>query len=141
MRLAALLDRHVGEHNLGLVITGEPGFLLARDPDTVRAPDIAFIRAERLAAEPLAEGFRPGAPDLAVEILSRGDTGKEVHNKALAWLDAGAALVWVVNPARRTVTVYRSASDIETLTVGAELDAGELLPGFRCPIADLFVNQ
>ena len=141
MRLAALLDRHVGEHNLGLVLTGEPGFLLARDPDTVRAPDIAFIRAERLAAAPPREAFWPGAPDLAVEVLSPGDTVKEVHDKALAWLDAGAALVWVVNPARRTVTAYRSVSDIETLTVGAELDGGELIPGFRCPIADLFGNH
>jgi len=140
-RLDRLLGNHVRKHKLGAVLAGDPGFIVARDPDTVLGPDIAFIRAERLAAEPLAEGFRPGAPDLAVEILSRGDTGKEVHNKALAWLDAGAALVWVVNPARRTVTVYRSASDIETLSVGAELDGGDLLPGFRCPIADLFVNH
>jgi len=140
-RLDRLLGNHVEKHKLGAVLAGDPGFIVARDPDTVLGPDIAFIRAERLAAEPLGEGFRPGAPDLAVEILSRGDTVKEVHNKALTWLDAGAALVWVVNPARRTVTVYRSASDIETLTVGAELDGGELLPGFRCPIADLFVNH
>jgi len=138
--LDGILGVYVRKHKLGAVLAGDPGFLVARDPDTVLGPDIAFLRAERLAAEPLGEGFRPGAPDLAVEILSRGDTVKGVHDKALAWLDAGAALVWVVNPARRTVTVFRSASDIETLTAGAELDGGELLPAFRCPIADLFAN-
>ncbi len=66
--------------------------------------------------------------------------GSEGHDKALAWLDAGAALVWVVNPARRTVTVYRSRSDTETLSASAELDGGHLLPGFRCPISKLFGN-
>ncbi len=139
-RLAGMLDRHVRERNLGLVLSGDPGFFLARDPDTVRAPDIAFIRADRLAAAPPREAFWPGAPDLAVEVVSPGDALSEVRDKALAWLDAGAALVWVVNPARRAVTVFRSPSDIETLSAGAELDGGDLLPGFRCPIADLFVN-
>ncbi|HUT32841.1 MAG TPA: Uma2 family endonuclease [Planctomycetota bacterium] len=139
-RLDRLLGNHVEKHKLGAVLAGDPGFVVARDPDTVLGPDIAFIRAERLAAEPLGEGFREGAPDLAVEILSPGQAPREGHEKALAWLDAGAALVWVVNPARRTVTVYRSATDIETLPPTAELDGAPLLPGFRCPIADLFVN-
>ena len=138
--LDGILGAHVRKHKLGAVLAGDPGFIVARDPDTVLGPDIAFIRAERLAAEPLGEGFREGAPDLAVEVLSPGQSPREGHEKALAWLDAGAVLVWVVNPARRTVTAYRSPSDIETLTVGAELDGGDLLPGFRCPIADLFVN-
>ena len=92
-RLATLLDRHVGEHRLGLVLTGEPGFLLASDPDTVRAPDVAFLRSERLAATPPREAFWPGAPDLAIEVLSPGDTVHEVREKASAWLDAGAALI------------------------------------------------
>ena len=138
--LDGLLGNHVRKHKLGAVLVGDPGFLVARDPDTVLGPDIAFIRRDRLAAEPIGEGFRPGAPDLAVEVRSPGDTEREVHDKALAWLDAGAALVWIVNPAARTVTVYRSASDIETLGARAELDGGDLLPGFHCPIAELFVN-
>jgi Uma2 family endonuclease len=139
-RLDRLLGNHVEKHKLGAVLAGDPGFLIARDPDTVLGPDIAFIRSDRLAAEPIGEGFRPGAPDLAVEVLSPGDAVHEVHHKALAWLDAGAVLVWVVNPASRTVTVYRSAAEIQTLPAGADLDGGTLLPSFRCPIADLFVN-
>jgi len=139
-RLDRLLGNHVEKHELGAVLAGDPGFVVARDPDTVLGPDIAFISAGHLAAEPLGEGFREGAPDLAVEVLSPGQSPREGHDKALAWLDAGAALVWLLNPARRTVTVFRSPSDIETLPVGAELDGGDLLPGFRCPIAGLFVN-
>lgn len=139
-RLDRLLGNYVTQHKLGEVLPGDPGFLLARDPDTVLAPDIAFIRARRLAAHPLGEGFWPGAPDLAVEVLSPGNSAKEAHDKALAWLDAGVLLVWVVAPASRTATVYRSATDIETLARDAELEAPSLLPGFHCPIADLFIN-
>ena len=133
-----LLGNHVRKHKLGLVLTGEPGFLLARDPDTVRAPEVAFIRRARLSEAPPREAYWPGAPDLAVEVVSPGDTASEVDEKAYAWLDAGTAVVWVVNPAARTVTVYRSDAGPQTLTEGDELDAPDLLPGFRCPIADLF---
>ncbi len=139
--LAEILGPYVRKHRLGKVLSGDPGFIVARDPDTVLGPDVAFISAERLAAEPLGEGFREGAPDLAVEVLSPGQAPREGHEKALAWLDAGAALVWVVNPSARTVRVYRSPSDIETLSAPAELDGGALLPGFRCPIGDLFLSQ
>jgi Uma2 family endonuclease len=139
-KLVRLLGNHVEEHQLGAVLVGDPGFVVARDPDTVLGPDIAFLSAERLAIEPLGDGFREGAPDLAVEVLSPGQAPREGHEKALAWLDAGAALVWLVHPAKRTASVYRSASDIRTLPATAELDGGDLLPGFRCRIADLFVN-
>ena len=138
--LDGILGPYVRKHKLGAVLAGAPGFIVARDPDTVLGPDIAVICAERLAIEPLGEGFREGAPDLAVEVLSPGQAPREGHEKALAWLDAGAALVWVVNPAARTVKVYRSPSDTETLSAGSELDGGALLPGFRCPVADLFSN-
>jgi Uma2 family endonuclease len=139
--LDGILGHHVRKHKLGVVLAGDPGFLLARDPDTVLAPDIAFIRADRIAVQPLGEGYWPGAPDLAVEVLSPANAPKEAHDKALAWLHAGALLVWVVDPAPRTVTVYRSATDIQPLTQGAELDAPSLLPGFHCPITDLFINR
>ncbi len=138
--LDGILGPYVRKHKLGAVLAGDPGFIVARDPDTVLGPDVAFISAERLAAEPLGDGFREGAPDLAVEVLSPGQPPREGHDKALAWLDAGAALVWVVNPARRTVTVYRSASDTETLSATAELDGSPLLPGFRCPVAGIFAH-
>jgi len=137
-RLDRRLSQFVEERRLGLVITGDSGFLLARDPDTVLCPDIAFVRKDRLPAQPPDEAFWQGPPDLAVEVASPGDTLREIDEKAKAWLDAGAALVWIVNPAWRTVTVYRSATDIQTLTAPADLTAPDLLPGFRCPIAELF---
>ena len=138
--LVEILGPYARRHKLGKVLPGDPGFIVARDPDTVLGPDIGFISAEHVAAEPLGEGFREGAPDLAIEVLSPGQAPREGHEKALAWLDAGATLVWVVNPAARTVRVYRSRSDTETLPASGELDGGALLPGFRCPIADLFTN-
>ena len=139
--LAQILGPYARRHKLGKVLAGDPGFIVARDPDSVLGPDVAFISAERLAAEPLGDGFREGAPDLAVEVLSPGQALREGHEKALAWLNAGAALVWVVNPAARTVRVYRSRADAETLSAPDELDGGALLPGFRCPIADLFPDR
>ena len=139
-RLVPLLGQHVREQGLGEVFLAETGFLLARDPDTVRAPDIAFIcKARLLAAEP-EEAFWPGAPDLAVEVVSPGDTTGEIDDKVKAWLAAGAKAVWVVSPAWRTVTVYRSAADIRTLTEQDELSGDDVVPGFRCPVRDIFAG-
>ena len=121
-------------------MTGDPGFLLERDPDTVLAPDIAFIRAERLAAQPLTQRYWPGVPDLAIEIRSPSTSRREFRDRALALLAAGFPLVWMVDVASRTVTVYRSATDSEILSEGAELEAPDILPGFRCPIAELFTD-
>ncbi len=139
-RLHGWLARHVEEHELGTIFTAETGFLLARDPDTVRAPDVAFIHKEHFPAAPPEEAFWPGAPDLAVEVLSPYDTLGEIDEKVKAWLDAGAAMVWVVNPRWRNVVVYRSATDIKTLTDRDELTGEETVPGFRCRVGDLFTN-
>jgi len=141
LSLGELLRPFVRQHGLGRVSGGDPGFVLARDPDTVRAPDVAFIRKERLAANPATDGFWPGAPDLAVEVMSPNDTIHEVDEKAKAWLEAGVRTVWVVNPAWRTVTVYRSATDIKTLTEDGDLDGQDVLPGFRCRVADIFLTD
>ncbi len=138
LNLAGLLKDYVEEHRLGKALTGDPGFLLDRDPDTVLAPDLAFIRHEHIPSELSDEGFWPGHPDLAVEVVARGRSAKAFHEKAAAWLEAGVAMVWVVHPARRTVTVYRSDAEPETLSEADHLDGQDLLPGFRCPVADLF---
>ncbi len=140
VRLSGLLDAFVRQQGLGRVAGGDPGFVLSRDPDTVRAPDVAFIRKERLAANPVGPAFWTGAPDLAVEVMSPSDTVHGVHEKAKAWLAAGVEAVWVVNPAWRTVTVYRSANDIKTLTEDDDLDGQDLLPGFRCRVREIFEN-
>ena len=139
-RLHSLLGQYVLQHKLGETLVAEPGFVLARDPDTVRVPDIAFLRRERLRGAGSEEAFCTGAPDLAVEVLSPGDRPKEVAAKARIWLDAGASMVWVVNPARRAVTVYRSSTDIKTLTEKEELDGEDVVPGFRCRVGEIFEN-
>ncbi|NQT12175.1 MAG: Uma2 family endonuclease [Planctomycetes bacterium] len=138
--LHSLLGHHVMQCDLGQVFFAETGFLLARDPDTVRAPDIAFIRKQRIEVETPEQAFWPGAPDLAVEVVSPGDTTGEVDEKVMAWLDAGATAVWVVNPKWRSVTVYRSATNIKTLTEKDDLEGEEVVPGFCCRVAELFVN-
>ncbi|MFH1267853.1 MAG: Uma2 family endonuclease [Planctomycetota bacterium] len=138
--LHSLLGYHVMEHNLGRVLGADPGFLLSRDPDTVRAPDIAFISRKRLEGEVPKEAFWPGAPDLAVEVVSPGDTTGEVDEKVKSWLDAGARIVWVVNPKWQSVTVYRSATDIKTLTENQKLTGEDLVPGFSCRVGDIFAG-
>jgi len=132
-RLARMLGLHAEQHGLGEVFLAETGFLLARDPDTVLAPDIAFIRQERLAAMKSEEAFWPGAPDLAVEVISPGDTAREIDEKVKAWLDGGALAAWVVSPAWRTVTIYRSATDIKVLTERDELSGEGVVPGLPLP--------
>ena len=138
--LASLLAQHVRPANLGLVCGAETGFLLASDPDTVRAPDVAFVSLDRIPAPEARRAFFPGPPDLAVEIVSPSDRLNEVDEKVEDWLRAGAGEVWVVNPRSRTVTVYRSATEILVLTSGDELNGGEVIPGFCCAISKIFVD-
>lgn len=133
------LSQHVKDRDLGKVFSTETGFTIARDPDTVRAPDAAFIRKDHLPATPPEEAFWPGPPDLAVEVVSPGDTTGEIDDKVKAWLDAGSAMVWVVNPKWRSVTVYRSAADIKMLTEHDELSGQDVVPGFRCRLREIFV--
>lgn len=136
--VAGLLRDYLKDQHLGMVLVGDPGFLLARDPDTVLAPDVAFIRNEHIPPELSAEGYWPGPPDLAIEVVSPGESARMAQEKARAWLDAGSAMVWALHPARRTVTVYRHGAGSETLTEADHLEGQDLLPGFRCPVADLF---
>ena len=137
-RLHGWLGHYVEEHKLGAVFEGETGFLLAADPDTVRAPDIAFIGRGRLSAEAPTEAFWPGAPDLAVEVISPGDTVHEVDDKVKGWLDAGTKLVWVIDPKCRSVTVYRSAARATILTENDQLSGEGVIEGFCRVVGDLF---
>jgi len=135
---SALLD-FVESHALGVVLGAETGFQIAQNPDTVRAPDVAFIRAERVGGK-LPRGFFPGAPDLAVEVLSPNDRASEVLAKVQEWLDAGCRAVWVVDPATRTVTIYRGRREALILTSTDTLGGGELLPGFSAAVARFFAS-
>lgn len=137
-RLTVALGSYVLAHGLGEVYLAETGFRLASDPDTVRAPDISFIRSERVQALGIVRSYVPGAPDLAVEVVSPGDTYTEVGAKVLEWLDAGTRLVIVVDPWKRWVTVYHSRDDIHVLSEDDVLDGGEVVPGWTMPVRSLF---
>ena len=139
MRLGWRLAQYVEMNDLGIVFAAETGFKLSSNPDTVRAPDIAFISKKRIAEVGAVEGFWPGAPDLAIEVVSPGDTYTEVGEKVEEYLRAGAHAVWVVDPRRRTITVYLSLSDITILSESDTLDGGNIIPGFRCKVAEIFV--
>lgn len=138
MELASALHRHVKRNKLGNVYAAETGFKLESDPDTVRAPDIAFVRAERVQETGPLAGYRFGAPDLVVEVLSPSDRMREVAEKVGAWLEAGARMVWVVSPTRRSIGVYRSPTDVVVLTEKDMLDGGDVVPGFQILVAEIF---
>lgn len=132
------LDQHVKANRLGVVYAAETGFLVSSNPDTVLAPDTAFISQKRFEEVGKVKGYWPGAPDLVVKVISPNDTYSEVEEKALQWLNAGARMVVVVDPRKRTVTVYRSLTDITILTEEETLDGGDVVPGWRMPVGDLF---
>ena len=112
--------------------------MLATNPDTVRAPDVAFVTKARVEEAGDFEGFWPGPPDLAVEVISPGDSYTEVEEKVEEYLNAGASAVWVVDPKRRTITVYRSLTEITILTENDTLDGEDIIPGFSCRAAEVF---
>lgn len=137
-KLTWRLMEYASAHNLGLVVAGEPGFWIGTQPDTVRAPDVAFIRQERLAGAS-EKGFWHGAPDLAVEVISPNDKYTEVDEKIADWLAAGTQLIFVVNPRRSTVKVYEAAAPVRELAETDILDGGSVVPGWALPVRDLFV--
>jgi Uma2 family endonuclease len=138
VRFTWRLAQYVEANNLGAVYAAETGFLIATNPDTVRAPDVAFVSRKRLEGVGKVEGYWPGAPDLAVEVVSPGDTYSEVEEKATEWLEAGVLEMLALNPRKRTVTVYRSLKDITILNEDAMLDLGEVVPGFKVAVKDIF---
>lgn len=137
-RINVLLAGFVRERNLGIVVAAETGFVLSEEPSTVRAPDAAFVSHDRLPPEGPPAGFARFAPDLAVEVLSPSNTATDIQEKALDYLDAGTRAVWVVDPAARTVTVWRSRSEIRVLREDEELVGADALPGFRTRVGALF---
>jgi Uma2 family endonuclease len=136
--LQTLLGQYIRHHKLGTCFGAETGFRLARNPDTVRAPDFAYIAKEHLPDEKPSEAFWPGAPDLAVEVLSPGDRTGEIDEKIAAWLAAGVVAVWIVDPQRETVAVYDSNRPVSVKTSAEILDGGRVLPGFSCPVREIF---
>lgn len=136
-RIARTLIPHVSGNGLGEVPFPNPGFILGREPDLVREPDVCFIRQERVDAVGYTRGYFPGAPDMVVEIVSPNDRYVDVQEKVDDWLAAGTRLVIVVNSRNRTVNVHTPEGAL-TLTEADTLDGGDVVPGWRMPVADIF---
>jgi len=139
MTLGALLRDYAAARGLGIVVGADAGFQIAHAPDTVRSPDVAFVRAARVGPSP-PRGFFQGPPDLAVEVVSPSDRASEVTAKVHHWLDAGCLAVWVVDPQTRTVSVWRTPHEIAVLHESDALTAEDLLPGFVLPVAQVFAQ-
>ncbi|HKQ61065.1 MAG TPA: Uma2 family endonuclease [Candidatus Polarisedimenticolaceae bacterium] len=137
-RILLLVGGYVDARGLGVVLGNDAGFLLASDPDTVRGPDVAFVARRRWEAAGELRGYFPGPPDLAIEVLSAETRESDVHAKVADYLSAGTPLVWVVDPDRRRVRVYRSLLAPRALGVHERLDGEDVLPGFSVAVEELF---
>ena len=139
MRLAARLNLHVESRRLGEVVVGT-SFELIQLPRTVRAPDIAFVHADRLPLGGVGPGFMRIAPDLAIEVVSTSERRARLQGKLDDYRASGVPLVWVIDPAARTATIHANSAPIERLTEHDALDGGTVIAGFRVPIDELFVG-
>jgi Uma2 family endonuclease len=137
IRVGKVLGNFVDEHKLGRVLGGEMGVYTSRNPDTVRGVDVAFISNERLT-QVQSSSYLDVAPELIVEIVSLGDTWTEITEKLEEYFAIGVKLIWVADPNRQRVHVYRSLTEVEILTVEDELTGGDVLPGFQVPVTELF---
>lgn len=138
-QIGRLVGNHVADHRLGRMTAAETCYVLWKNPsgkDTVRCPDAGFVTMER-APKPFAPGYIPFAPDFAVEVVSPSNDATEIHNKVLDYLRYGTRLVWVVYPDSRTVFVH-TQSGSKILTVEDTLDGGDVLPGFKLAVKDIF---
>lgn len=137
-RLGYAVGNYLRTHDLGVVLPQDTGFLLHRGPDTVRAPDMAFISKERFEAAGFSDGFWPGAPDLVAEVISLNDRRKHVEDKVRQWLASGTRLAWIVDPRKHTISARRPDGTSAELGDDQELDGEDVLPGFRLPLHELF---
>ena len=136
--IVASLLPHVRANGLGRVPLAEPGFLLTTNPDQVRVPDVAFVRQDRVEETGIVRGYWPGPPDLAVEVISPNDRYTEVAEKVEDWLRAGTRMVIVVDPRRRVAIVHLLGKEPITLTEQDTLDGGDVVPGWRMPVSEIF---
>jgi Uma2 family endonuclease len=136
--LTIYLGHYILENKLGKVHSAEPGFIVERNPDTVRVPDFAFVTKEKRAKQGRSEKFMPYAPDLVVEVKSPSDSYKYVEEKTQQWLAAGCLVVIVVDPKKRNVKQYYADGRCETLDESDTLTCGELVPGWEFPVKRIF---
>jgi Uma2 family endonuclease len=137
--IGSLLFNFARENKLGRIFTNDTGFIVRRNPDTVRGPDVAFWSRERLPQIP-AGAYIPIPPDLAVEVVSPGDHFSRIQGKIADYLACGVALLWVIDPEDRSVSVYRPGQPLRILQESDHLDGEDVLPGFRLPVRELFAG-
>jgi Uma2 family endonuclease len=141
-RVASTADRRFGnyveDHELGVCCGAETGFRIRRNPDTVRAPDFAFISANRVPSDENTPGYIDLAPDLVIEVISPSDRAGYVQRKMQEWIDAGVRLALAFYPDTMRIAVHEPGHVVKILGPDDEFDGGEVLPGFRCQVKDLF---
>jgi Uma2 family endonuclease len=137
MRLGRRMDGYVDEHKLGVCGTADSGFKLESNPDTVRAPDLWFVRAERIPADGIPETFWPGAPDLAVEVLSPSDRFGPVMEKVQDYLANGTRLVWVIDPQGRSAAIFRPDTRPVLIQEDGVLDGADVIASFSVTLRDV----
>lgn len=135
------LGYFVKTHKLGVICAAETGFTIAKNPDTTRAPDVAFISKARIPATGIPKGYWPFAPDIAVEVISPNDTYDEVDTKINDWFNAGTILVIVINPRRNYIKAHRSFTDFSLLKPGDILTLEPVIPGFSYPVSEIFETR
>ncbi len=135
-----LLRQIVRAGNLGLVLPDNTGYLLRRDPDLVRIPDTSYVSWDRVPPEGIPQGFLPGAPDLAVEVVSPNDPAQEIFTKVHEYLETGTRMVWILWPENRSVTLYGPDGSIRELGPDEVLEGGDVLPGFSTQVSTFFVT-
>jgi Uma2 family endonuclease len=136
-QLAYQITHHVLSRKAGKVFAAETGFRLARNPDTVRAADVAFVSKDRLPGQ-MPKGYLDLAPDLVAEVVSPSDDPDAIQAKVADWLAAGTRLVMVVYPRSRQVAVYRSLREVTVLTEADTFTTPDILPDFALPLASVF---
>ena len=135
--ISFIITAYTRQRDLGAVFAAETGFIIRRNPDTVRAPDVAFVSNERLQGE-VPAGYMGIVPDFVVEVVSPNDSASAVQAKVEDWMRAGTRLVWVVYPETRSVAVYRSLQEAQVLSSAETLDAEPVFDDFSVPVSDLF---
>ncbi len=137
-RILIRLGLHVEQNRLGRTYAAETGFRIATDPDTVRAPDAAFVSNQSLAGLVQSAGYLNLAPDLVVEVVSPHDLVSEVEQKVASWLNAGSKVVLVADPRALTIRVYRQAEPIQTLRSNDSFEGGTVVPGWKLSVREAF---
>ncbi len=137
VRLSSRLQNFVSTNQLGKIMV-ESGYLLSNNPDTVRGPDVSFLSTGKIPAGGLPDGYINGAPNLAVEIVSPSDTASIIQDKVQDYLAYGTLLVWIIYPQQQVVVVHHPDGTARTLQTRDTLSGQNVLPGFACPVADIF---